>query len=189
MATTKRRSNRVMQSAGLRKNQVEYFLLGTYFGRGEAFPSAEAELAAWREYFEALLDAWFTREPELFCRPAAWWRFDAPEPRRRTRGEGPAESVDWFGTPGIAGSPDETFETQFSFFRRHPELLTAAERRMQLGPATIRWRQMPDSEMAETGYLLDHLWLLSDSSRAAFEAHLAERNLDSTGPEHSGRTQ
>lgn len=50
-------------------------------GRAERFFWVEADLAAaWRAFGAQILAAWVAARPG--CRPAAWWRFTAPGPRR-----------------------------------------------------------------------------------------------------------
>jgi len=149
MPSNRRLRTRERHSAELTKYQREYLLTGCYLAHGEAFATPETERQAWRDNRESLMAEWFTQEPQLFCRPWAWWIHDASEGRRLLSGEvSSSNGRDWYGTPSAGDA--EVYETQFAFLWRHPELWTPAERRVTLSKESIRWRQMPASEMADT---------------------------------------
>ena len=63
----------------------EYFLLNGQWFFGEPFATVDAERSAWIEHRDYLLGKWIADEPGT--RPAAWWKFDAPERRRRIDGK------------------------------------------------------------------------------------------------------
>jgi len=74
---------------------------------------------AWWELREKLLPTWIEQHPGT--RPYAWWKFEAPEPRRQVA-PGP-ESIgpaNWFGCPssfqGVPG--DGMFETEGEYLDR-----------------------------------------------------------------------
>jgi hypothetical protein len=117
--------------------------------RGQERPS-DAELCElWDEICQELLD-WHVHGIPAECnelgiaypgrpgtRPWAWWRFDAPEPRRQVvryvdpdgnelRSEGPA---DHFGRPRTFNGflPEDMYETELAYLRRRG-LLFPAER-------------------------------------------------------------
>lgn len=73
------------------------------------------------------------------------------------------------------GATLTTLKRRLATFQRHPELQRRAEGAMKLSPATIRWRSLPASEMADEPYILAHPELLDWAERAAFKAHLAAR--------------
>jgi hypothetical protein len=100
----------------------------------------ESDLAGiWEEMRDYVLDLHlhgsedcsdFTFSPQPFSRPWAWWRFDAPEPRRQLRpGPEPVGPIEWFGRPrGYLGMPpDDMFETEREYLTRL-DLLTEEER-------------------------------------------------------------
>ena len=75
--------------------------------------------AAWMELRDELLPTWIEQHPGT--RPYAWWRFEAPEPRRQVspgpESLGPATS---FGCPSLfRGIPhDGMFETEAEYLER-----------------------------------------------------------------------
>jgi hypothetical protein len=78
-------------------------LLTGYDHFGRAFGGREAldldlARAAWEELREELLAEFIADRP--FERPAAWWWFDAPEPRREaTEREDNPDAENWVGSP------------------------------------------------------------------------------------------
>ncbi|MGE4194623.1 MAG: hypothetical protein AB7E51_14640 [Pseudodesulfovibrio sp.] len=88
---------------------------------------------AWRHFGSHLLAEWIREHPGT--RPYGWWRFEAPEPRRRLGGEGdPAYMGVTFGVPDgwcegdFDPSDPPVYESQAAYLDRHG-LLTEAERR------------------------------------------------------------
>ena len=78
----------------------------------------------WAEYGDAIVAEWISHSPG--SRPWAWWKYTAPEPRRRLGGTGMAVSEKY---PGVAplwayglpigwecGAP--IFETQAAYLKR-----------------------------------------------------------------------
>jgi hypothetical protein len=107
----------------------------------EAAESRKPEL--WHDHREEIEREWFSLQG-LFSRCWAWWKFEAPEPRRRIGGEGIAatDTPDCpacakklsFGRPTVwdADYADETetwFETQRDYLIRL-DLLTPEEKRI-----------------------------------------------------------
>ena len=96
--------------------------------RGE--PMDDDELAeAWGVLGDELLAAFIAEQPG--CRPWAWWRWQAPEPRLQIN-DGPEPLPGhglWFGKPrGYTGQPPEDmFEPEAEYLERLG-LLTAGER-------------------------------------------------------------
>lgn len=58
---------------------------GDEWGRGTDDEQMAARRAAWRKFKAALLREWIAERPGT--RPAAWWLFDAPEPREEHESE------------------------------------------------------------------------------------------------------
>ena len=112
------------------------------------FFMTDSELrAAWNEVKDEILEAWAREQPG--ARPLHWWRYDAPEPRRRLGGIGtPAhevsahvEAYEWglptiWVTPadvdrrgtafeGVAVDPEDppSFESEAAYLNRHSLLL------------------------------------------------------------------
>ena len=74
---------------------------------------------AWSELRDELLPTWVEQHPGT--RPYAWWRFEAPEPRRQVS-SGPESlgPATWFGCPSsFRGMPhDGMFETEAEYLER-----------------------------------------------------------------------
>jgi hypothetical protein len=90
----------------------------------------------WREHGSAVLAAWIRARPGT--RPAAWWRCDAPEPRRRLAGVGePKLNGRHLGVPAEWFSVDPEnpplFESEPAFLRRHGLLQPGEVRRLKPG--------------------------------------------------------
>ena len=90
MPRVKRRTKR--RKTGYTEAQVDHLLTGhDMFGDGFGTdgPSGECNVdamhAAWLDLRDKLLRQWIAEQPGT--RPYAWWRFDAPEPRRRIDGK------------------------------------------------------------------------------------------------------
>jgi hypothetical protein len=88
--------------------------------------------AAWREHGQAIVSGWAKRSPGT--RPACWWRFDSPEPRRLLGGCGahPAGCLATFafGLPAglwVCGTPAPQFESQHAYLRRLNLLMPGGE--------------------------------------------------------------
>lgn len=175
---TTRKRIRYAEGPQLSSAERELLLTGTWL-RNDPEPSEAKLRELWTKHRDELLAEWFRREPRLFFRPQAWWDFDAPEGRRLISGKANLDTGrDWFGTPS-AGDAEE-YETQFSYLRRHPELQTPAERVMKLSLATIQWRSLPASEMAEEQWLLEHPELLKAAELRALQEHIKATEI--TGP-------
>jgi len=80
--------SRTWQQLGYRREQIEHLLTGVnWLEHGFGTHSdcdVEAMRHAWGRLRDNLLAQWILERPRT--RPAAWWRFDAPEPRRRIDG-------------------------------------------------------------------------------------------------------
>jgi hypothetical protein len=90
------------------------WLLG---GRGGAWSFLEKRdlRDVWHEHAEAILAHHVKRRPGT--RPARWWQFDAPEPRRRLGGTGtPLHECSAYVAPFTYGIPDG--------WRRHGDYFT-----------------------------------------------------------------
>ena len=119
------------------------------FGNGDDF-DADAAKVAWELLRDTLLPRWIKERPGT--RPAAWWLFDAPDPKRRERVDGGVHPFDdkkraldvarsdhpalWraayrlmFGLPAAFIMPfdrdlkEESYEPEWSYLVRH-KLLT-----------------------------------------------------------------
>jgi hypothetical protein len=83
-------TNRVRRAAPARRQITPALMAMLQLGRipedtpgrsARFFPDFEDALEpAWREHGEAITDAWIAARPG--SRPAGWWRYSAPEPRR-----------------------------------------------------------------------------------------------------------
>lgn len=109
-------------------------------------------------------------------RPAAWWRYDAPEPRRRLGGRGePADESDlWLGVPAAWLSIDPRdpprYESQATYLERL-ELLSPDEAMAAAAPAT--WSPVgPDLRYALD--VVDGRQTTSKRVRQACERHLED---------------
>lgn len=110
------------------------------------FLIADVARELWRDHRDAILQAWIRHSPG--CRPWPFWRFDAPEPRRKLSGKG--EPV-WSGLAwGIPAGPWEggrpRFETQAAFLERHGLMLDGE------GPAVAEPHPEPASAPHWTVY-------------------------------------
>lgn len=98
-------------------------------------PTALDELLAdaWEQLRDALLKEWTSAHPG--SRPWAWWRWDAPEPRRLLSAGGPGEgpSSMWYGTPVSHGSmgPVGEYEGQTAYLCRLKLLLPGERCRVE----------------------------------------------------------
>lgn len=78
-------------------------------------------------------------------RPLPWWKYDAPEGRRRTGGTGtPDENADLeYGLPGdwedenLDPADPPTFESQAAFLARHGLLSKAEQKWLTANPAAL----------------------------------------------------
>jgi hypothetical protein len=132
---------------GLTQEHVDALLTGHDFCG--AFNGAEIAMRhAWDSLRDELLQQWIAEHPGT--RPWAWWKFDAPELRRRVNGVHPFENVErtahcrrvgipeadylriFFGKPGCLIPPphaddfDALYETELGYLERLG-LLTEAE--------------------------------------------------------------
>jgi hypothetical protein len=116
----------------------------------------------WETHRDTILAAWLLAHPGT--RPHAWWRRDAPEPRRRLGGVGePYSDGLWYGVPaywttpslaalgGIATDPDDppVYESEAAFLERLG-LLTDEERRRlpadAFEPEVLDWIVVDDDD-------------------------------------------
>ncbi|MDF2971625.1 MAG: hypothetical protein K0R61_2075 [Microvirga sp.] len=71
-------------------------------------PDKKTARELWNEHGKAVLSWWVKANPGT--RPKCWWRFEAPEPRKRVGGRGALRSEVWGMPPYIANcglpSPD-----------------------------------------------------------------------------------
>jgi len=106
-------------------------------------PYEESEQGVWDQIRDEVLEAYVREHPGR--RPSAFWRFDAPEPRRKVAGGGvpawdrPEKShmrkptfsfgiaFQWVDT-GLEKDP--AFESQAEFLRRHDLLLPGERKRL-----------------------------------------------------------
>lgn len=110
------------------------------------FMTDEAVQCLWLAHSERIIEEWAATAPGT--RPAAWWRYDAPEQRQRLGGKGtPASDVSAIAPCFVLGVPadwaedfDPTdpplFETQAAFLKRHG-LLLAGEARQAAGRGAV----------------------------------------------------
>jgi hypothetical protein len=123
--------------------------LGHVFFRDTGFHDEVDMLAGWQQVGASLL-AWHVEE----CpgsRPWAWWRFEAPEPRRLYTGKGHVCPVrqrhgahaDYFGAPHVYGCTEcfiKRYESQAAYLRRMKLLLPQEDALIPQGLAACdRW--------------------------------------------------
>ena len=135
MPTTRRRRGRGRLEE-IEDSPVEFLVTGSWRGEEDhwldQFTVTEAEIAAaWRELGADLTAAWVRDHPG--SRPAGWWMFNAPEPRRRLGGTGePFEDAFERGLPEfwltVDANDPPTFEAEPTYLARLG-LLSASERR------------------------------------------------------------
>ena len=83
MATKRRRISRHRGGA----HAVDPAVWAVLHDEPGGFVFDESEIGrAWRAFGSEILARWITKWPGT--RPSCWWRFDAPEPRRRLGGHG-----------------------------------------------------------------------------------------------------
>ena len=97
-----------------------------YFGDG--FGDDEAwRKEAWETHRATVMER-HREKFGLFTRPWAWWRFDAPKPRRRRTGPYAPGSSNWLSRGGLpSGADPEDYEAERAYLERL-NLLTDAER-------------------------------------------------------------
>jgi hypothetical protein len=108
--------------------QIKYFLTGSGWFEPPIIRDHEAhEWQAWQNCRERFADAWINARPG--SRPAAWWKYDSPEPRRCITGD-PVFPV-WmqfsFGLPTVELPEKYQFESENDYLKRH-NLLTPYEK-------------------------------------------------------------
>ena len=139
MATKRQRRGRGRHE-GISDSTIRYLLTGAWPVDDDwldEFVTSEAEIAAdWRELGADLVAEHVKAHPGT--RPAGWWMFDSPEPRRRLGGTGePFEDSFARGLPEFWESIDRAdpprFESEAAYLARH-NLLSTSERR-RLTPA------------------------------------------------------
>jgi hypothetical protein len=158
MPRVSRRSKR--RRHGYDDEQIRHLLQGYTFITGKGFSfnrrdhdggDIEAMRKAWDELRHELLPQWIAEHPGT--RPAAWWRFDAPERRQRT--------------DGIVHPFDDRVRRKRveEMARQHPSLLERAYRLLFGIPSfllpTDDFRATYESEFA----YLHRLDLLTDTER------------------------
>lgn len=134
MPRLQRRSKR--QPAPMPDHELAILLCGVGPRRSEAalafFGDRDAQRVRWEANRNALMAWWVEQNPGR--RPAAWWLFSAPEPRKRIDGPEGAErdalleemNAKWpslqtmrpsFGLPRLK-LPGDKFETETDYLRR-----------------------------------------------------------------------
>ena len=80
------------RTTDLDESRIRHLLFGVFFLRDDGFgdvdesTETDAEMrTTWNDCRDRLLADWLAAYPR--SRPYAWWRFDAPEPRRRIDGK------------------------------------------------------------------------------------------------------
>lgn len=161
---TRRRRNRVPE---VPPEALVYFETGDAADWPNVHFDPDRGKRLWELAREAMVEAWAAKHPGT--RPWAWWRWDAPEPRRRVGGTGtPAHEVlahlpwhqlgipvswitprevEFYGTGfhGVAVDPDDppAFESQGEYLKRHG-LLLDGEKPGSLDPEFITMEGMHD---------------------------------------------
>ena len=88
MSNSTERISRTSVDQGLTPEQLEFLFLGeTEDGVYNYLWSSEAQEELWETHRDEVLREWL-KEYEAGTRPFAWWKWDAPEPRRRVGGTG-----------------------------------------------------------------------------------------------------
>jgi hypothetical protein len=143
------RAGRLVTRRELDAHHICQLITGHVYFLGEGFTDAADLAAGWRQIGAALV-VWHVEE----CpgsRPWAWWRLEAPEPRRLYTGEPhmcPARqrhgaAADYFGAPHVYGCTEcfiERYESQAHFLRRLGLLLPQEEALIPRGlVACDRW--------------------------------------------------
>jgi hypothetical protein len=121
-----------------------------------------------------ILKTWCRQHPG--SRPWAWWRFEAPEPRRRVGGQGEQQAgihdEGAFGLPGywneetLDADDPPVFESEASYLERHGLLTTSERGRLKadaFAPVPVRLDDDADDE--------------GDSGRYGDRAPLADRGM------------
>lgn len=96
---------------------------------GVPFESIEAMQAAWNDSREYLMG----QVAELFARPFAFWRFEAPDRQTFDKWFGFGnQGWTYYDSPDglIDAKPAEVRESEKAYLLRHSELLTPAEREL-----------------------------------------------------------
>ena len=140
MPTIRKRKYQRRYPNELSDDQKDNLLSGFSLGP-EPFSSEEERRKAWTAHRDELMQyIGHTSGPGFYSqnglrlgtRPAAWWQYDAKEPRRRLHGDISikpiGEEISGNGTLRFwtAAVHDDEFETQHEYLRRHG-LLTDAE--------------------------------------------------------------
>lgn len=105
--------------------QAEHLLYGhDFFGLG--YRNDDELLAAWDGNREEYLAAWVDARPGT--RPWAWWRFEAPEPRRIVSGRARVAG-EFFGLPDMAtpGEMVAVYESEAAYLERLGLLTESAQ--------------------------------------------------------------
>lgn len=101
------------------------------FGAGDPADTPENYAALWQAYGDEVLADWIVEHPGT--RPAAWWKLEAPEPRRRVDGGQERHNVKLsFGLPNVFTCADDwsaEYESEADYLARH-DLLTPTERNL-----------------------------------------------------------
>lgn len=178
MTTNKRRIIRQQQAAGLSEVAREQLLTGQDFFNDKPFASEQEQLQVWKAHRTELLEEW-QKDNGLFTRPWSWWRYEAPELREVVGEDGPPLDPE----PGSWGKHryghGEIYETEKSYFLRHPELQTTEERKWLETHQFSKWELMPVSEMTDIKDFIgsaNYRTLLRDDELRALEEYLKSKS-------------
>jgi hypothetical protein len=98
--------------------------LGSKWGVVLLLPGLPHQEQAWREHRDVMLGDWIAERPGT--RPWAFWRFDAPEPRRILEQEPRTHATIIFRAQGIAESP-EVWATRILMGDAQPDVRLVVE--------------------------------------------------------------
>lgn len=123
MATRRKATKQRIQPDYLPERDDAYLECGhDYFRDVPLARDDDLMRAVWEDHGREFLEKYVAQHPGR--RPFAWWRFEAPEPRRRLGGTGtPISPQLFFGMPSVYGEDYDTanppkFESQAAYLRR-----------------------------------------------------------------------
>ncbi len=123
MPRLRRRSKR--QPAPMADHQLQTLTRGFPARRTQAgmafYGDRDAQRCLWEANREPLLEWWIGEHPGR--RPAAWWLFDAPEPRRRVAGPEGAERAALLDEMNAKWPGLRTMWTSFGLPKSHLKLM------------------------------------------------------------------